>query len=454
MENKVTKTDKISAFICMGILIIACFSIILMMFTRVIIVRKLGISNAFTLFLLAGNDELNKEGHIRKDIAWQDLYKFDHPDEESTTGTNSKKPDLIDEYKAVADSVKENINPYVTSYFIGYNKEVELAKKYDEAIGWSFVSFGEYNGVSQMPDGYLVEYVEERSADEWSGSMTAFRDFVQSNGAGFLYVQLPYKVSEYEDTDISGYMDFSNQNADRLIEQLKKADVNVYDLRECIRDEGLDNHSLFYRTDGHWKTTTGLWGAKRILEYCNEKHGLSAETQRLDIEAFDQKVYEKWFLGAQGTKVTLSRAEPEDFILLYPKYDTRFHYVVPAMGIDEEGGYGIVYDMEQVEKKDYYNKNPYAACNYGDQPVQQIENLNTADDKKILIIHDSFGDCLIPAIALCEKEVHALDLRHFTGSVEEYIRQNKPDLVIVMYNAGIVCGEIDRGSHRSIADFR
>jgi hypothetical protein len=191
-----------------------------------------------------------------------------------------------------------------------------------------------------------------------------------------------------------------------------------------------------------------------MLSFCNDHYGWNADLSLLDPEQFDYVTYEDWFLGSQGKKVTLARCQPDDFTLIYPKYETRFHYYVPSKKIDAAGDYSIVYDMTQIETCNYYKSDPYHTCNYGDQPLIQIENQLTADDHKILIIHDSFGDCVISCLALAEKNVDSLDIRHFTGSVKSYIEENSPDLVIVMYNAENAAGEIDYTTHTDEFDFR
>ena len=457
MNQKVSKADKIVTGMCISIIIFVFLTAILMAFTRLVLVKRFGMKNAYTDFLFAGNDILNNgdefadpdKAHLTVEIDWKSLYPFKNEE-----GQIVEVETPIDRYKELVFKTEDRISPYVSKYIVGYDKVIELANDYDSLIGWNFVSYGEYNGISQMSDGYLTEFKENMDTDECADSLISFKDFVKIQGADFLYVQAPYKVSEYDDTDISGYVDFSNQNANKMISDVKASGVDVCDLREYIHDEGLHNHDMFYRTDHHWLTTSGLWGAQKILEYCNENYGFNANTGILDIDKFDQKVYEDWFLGSQGKKVTLARTEPDDFVLLYPKYETKFHYVVPARNIDEVGDYSICYDMEQIEEKNLYGKNPYGGCNYGDQPVLTIDNELEADDKKILIIHDSFGDCLISALALCEKRVDSLDIRAFNGSVETYIKETKPDVVMVMYNAGGVGGEIDWITHQSKFDFR
>ena len=164
-------------------------------------------------------------------------------------------------------------------------------------------------------------------------------------------------------------------------------------------------------------------------------------------------MYPEWFLGSQGKKVTLARTEPEDFTLLYPKYPTSFHFIVPAAGVDETSDYSVVYEMTEITVNDYYGKNPYAGCGYGEQPLVRIRNLENADNRRVLVLRDSFGNCLISGLALCEREIDALDLRLFSGSVISYIEQNKPDLVVALYSAASIGGAVNYHAHRDMFDF-
>ena len=110
--------------------------------------------------------------------------------------------------------------------------------------------------------------------------------------------------------------------------------------------------------------------------------------------------------------------------------------------------------MTEITVKDYYGKNPYSGCGYGEQPLVRIQNLENADNRRVLVLRDSFGDCLIPGLALCEREIDALDLRLFSGSVISYVEQNKPDLVVVLYSAASIGGAVNYHSHRDMFDFR
>jgi hypothetical protein len=235
---------------------------------------------------------------------------------------------------------------------------------------------------------------------------------------------------------------------------LDASGIDYYDIRETIHENNLNNHELFYKTDNHWLTTTGLWAAQNILSVINERYGWNTDTSLLDSNQFDYTVYKDWFLGSRGKKVTLARCQPDDFTLLYPKYETSFHYSVPNKEIDTVGDYSVVYDMSAIEVCDYYNIDPYLGCNYSNCPLIQIENMLTEDEHKILMIGDSFDNCVISCVALGVKNVDSIDLRYFSGSLKTYIKESNPDLVIVMYNPSQIGETIDYSIHSNTFDFR
>ena len=280
--------------------------------------------------------------------------------------------------------------------------------------------------------------IDTLAMERWQRDLDVFMNTVNELGANIIVQNAGNNLDEQK----------------RQIHYLGEKGIDVLDLRARIREENLRHHELFYRTDHHWLTTTGIWAAKEILDYCNTRYHFQAETERLLPEQFVQKVYPEWFLGSQGKKVTLARTEPDDFTLLYPKYPTLFHFIVPAAGVDETSDYSVVYDMTEITVKDYYGKNPYSGCGYGEQPLVRIQNLENADNRRVLVLRDSFGDCLIPGLALCEREIDALDLRLFSGSVISYVEQNKPDLVVVLYSAASIGGAVNYHSHRDMFDFR
>ena len=454
-ENKHNIYVRCACIAAVAIFMFFFATIIVRTLTRQILVKKLGMENSFTNIVLFDLKNLNNTdedtGNATVKIDWQSLYPFETgrqsvPDKAVTT------TGFADKYKERILSVEEKIETYVTDYLIWYKKIVELANKYKSIIQWDYASYAEYNGIVKLPDGHLTSYIEQRDTNSAADNMISFADYCKQNGINFIYIQAPYKISRIQDKGVSGVVDFSNQNADALIQRLKQANVDIYDLRDEIESEGLNHHSLFFRTDHHWLPETGLWASRHILDYLNQKYKYNTDSGALNESQFKIVLYPKWFLGSQGKKVTLAVTTPDDFSLLYPTYKTQMHFSIPDAEIDLDGDFSIVYDMKKVEKIDYYGRNPYGAYMYSDHALTRFENHLSKNNMRLLFIHDSFGDCVLPFVSIGVKYVDSLDLRHFTGSVMSFIEKNKPDAVIVLYNPNSI--KSDGDLHKAPFDFR
>lgn len=169
-------------------------------------------------------------------------------------------------------------------------------------------------------------------------------------------------------------------------------------------------------------------------------------------EKYVYKLYKEWFWGSHGKKITIAKTRPDDFKLIYPKVETKFHYVIPSLGIESIGDYSITYDIAQVEPKDYYGKASYNAYNYGDEAYISIDNLYAGNNKSILLIKDSFARCVVPFLALGCQHLDVIDLCLFTGSIKEFINQHSLDIVIILYSGRTE--RVELRSHEALFDFR
>ena len=456
------KSDKVFCSICLAILLFFFFSISVRFLTRQVLVKHFGISNALTSIVFfdiqflngdnavdAENAEMPEQRSSHVDIDWAALYPFSEAtliqkaagDEESEAREESNEKSAfalaVERLIQKIDSLEKYIEMYASDYLVGYHSMTELAKKYEKALNWNYVSYSEYNGVVEASDGYLITLQAKTNVQEHADSVKSLADYCLSAGIGFLYVNTPVKVCEETDIGISGVIDFSNQNADDFLAILRSKGISHYDLRIPLHDEGYDHHSMFFKTDHHWHPETGLWSAGKILSALNASYGFQADTSYADPNKYKKEVYPEWFLGSQGKKVTLSRAHPEDFTLLYPENETLLHYEVKSEGIDSDGDFSILYDMDCLREKNYY-QDPYLAYIYGNQPLERIENKLVDNGYHILVIHDSFGNCVIPFLAMGIQYVDAIDLRYFDGSLQTYIEAEHPDAVVVIYNSGML----------------
>lgn len=361
---------------------------------------------------------------VRKSIIinWEKLYPF----------SDGKIHTLPEKVETLRELVKRKFEEYTTKYIAGYYSIVEAAKKYEDIMRWNVAVVSGYNPVIKLHDGYLTSFTRSRDVTADAESVKRFADFCKGAGVEFMYINLPVKICPSEDKDISGILDFKNQNADKFLSLMKEAGVKYYDFRNIFHDTWKNHHEAFYTTDHHWKAETGLWAAGQVLKILRDDYGWPVKPENTAPEKFKYVKYPEWFLGSEGKKITLARTKADDFTMIYPEYPVEIHCEILAESIDITGNFSITYNMSQVASKDYYGLSPYHAYSYGDQALIKIKNMLTDDGIKILLIHDSFSDSVIPFLALGIQHTYAIDMRHFTGSIKKFIEMEKPNAVIVM----------------------
>ena len=335
-------------------------------------------------------------------------------------------------YEERVDALEAYIVDYATDYAPGYRTMVEAANRYDAILGWEIAGVESYNPVIMAEDNYFITCVARQDREQRAAEIAALRDYCASLGMAHLYVTTPNDTCRY-DEGISGVMDFYNQNADRLLSALHEAGVETLDLRDALHDAGMDHHKSFYQTDHHWLPETGRWAAGVIAERLNEDYGFSIDLAPFEPERWRAEVYEDWFLGSQGKKVTLARAKPEDFTLFYPEFDTRIHIEIPSLDVDKTGDFSVFYRYGAVATRDYYTQSPYSAYFYGDNALTRVHNELCENGKRVLVLGHSFDNCVLPFLALGVEYLDSIDPREFTGSLETFLTENRYDVVIELF---------------------
>ena len=426
---------------CLMVLVVFMSGIFLRLGTRQMLVKRLGMDNAFTQMVLFDRQELQvKEGDKKKnlDINWAAKYPFHEQQADSY-----QLGDFLRNMSGLKRSIKkleeEKIDKWCRDYLAFYSVLVEAGRGIDNVLAWDLMTPG--MDVYRLQDGYLTYSYRKLDMAEHIGAVAEFAQLVSQQGGRLLYVQSPGKTNPFGDRELDG-LDYANYNTDMLLQGLQARGVDVFDLRQDMyRDMGNEGwHKAFFRTDHHWLPSTALWAAEKLAARLHADYDVDVDFGHFSEADYDVVNYENYFLGSQGKKVTLAKTTAEDIALYYPKFSTAVRLEIPSLGIDTRGDFTIMYDMEMVKKRDFYGGNPYAAYGYGDMPEIKVHNFTNEHlrDKKILIIRDSMVDTVLPFLSMGLKDITLLDIRHFNGSVRRYVEDFKPDIVIVMYKPSYV----------------
>ena len=423
--------------ICFIILALSLLSITLVVSTRLILFERFGINNNYTRTILNCTNyfQVENDRQPRHSVDWLSLYPFQESIETDYYHTEKFSP--FGSITKIIEDSKNSVKCYTSEHLMFYKKISQLARFYENTVLWNYADSTEYNGIVRGHDNEPLNVTQPgKDLKIKAQNAVELSKFCRKLNIDYLYVNAPAKTCKYEDPDVSNVIDFSNQNADCFLSLLSSNSVKIYDLREKLHEEGYKHHTLFYHMDYHWITKTGLWASRQISSLLNENHGFSIDLSLLIPCNFTTTVYPKSVTGNMGKKMLIN-VEPDDFVLLTPKYQTSFHYNVKSIGIDADGDFSLLYDANHLPP----------GYIYGNQPLEIIENKLIENDSHILVVHDSFGNCVVPFLSLGVHRTDSIDLRCFTGSLRNYIETERPDIVITIYTA------IDLTADKSLFEF-
>lgn len=342
------------------------------------------------------------------------------------------------------------VNFYINDE-VDYNEwTVELGNKFETDINTNFYNKFEFinlngavrkllgqqemNGVVKLNNGYLsttYSYCNDEKLEEYANKVIDLNEYLKSKDIALLYAQTPYTVSKYDNQLPAGVTDYGNDNVDRFLNFLYQANVDVIDFREEMYKDGIDQYDMMYRTDHHWTTEAGLYACSKVEDYLTAKLNCEVDERISDINNYSVVNYEKWHLGSNGQRTGIYYAGIDDFHLLMPKFETK----IQGNGMEgtmEE----LIYNLSPLENKEYTSRYTYdyvlgnALGNY--------KNLDCKNDKKILIVTDSFGKCFNPYLIMGFGEVLTISNYESQRLSKEFIDECSPDAVILLYYPGMV----------------
>lgn len=458
--NTIEKGHALLARLLMLVLVVFMLLIGLRFGTRYILINRLGMDNAFTRLVMWDNWGLSQPGRVGGEVIevtdWEERYPFSVPAAQATRWAHRFR--WIDELqgwmKNRVGRVSAVIDLYANQHLMFRRHIVENANRYEQLIGWNLAGYSEYNNVVDYGEHYLTTFSSWVNVNGNVAAVGDLHDLLNSQGIPLLFVQLPNKISR-QDGSFNDVVDFYNDNANRLVEGIRGRGAQALDLRDNAEEQYQENyHALFFNTDHHWLPQTGLWAAGEIARVLNESFGYEIDLDLMKPDHFLYTVYKDWFLGSLGKKLTLARAVPDDFTLLTPNYPVDWTLHIPFIGLNERGGFNIIYDMSMVEPKDLYNKDPYGAYMHSgvdNGGFIQIRNHLVPERDRVLLISDSFSNAMLPFLALGVQSIDNVDLRHWEGSLQELIARNKYTMVVIAYSSLF---EIELNSGKSMYDFR
>ena len=308
----------------------------------------------------------------------------------------------------------EDFEKFLSDQTAGRNFWVGLSAYYNYAIG----NNGS-NGIYLCKDGYLVNDPEDMSGlsrnigfiEEFAEKSPVKPTVLIAPSTGYVCDNiLPAVHQEYKD----------DAEFDKMKAALPSADF--VDVRELFKDT-YDNgeQQIYYKTDHHW-TAKGAYTAYTAL------------ADSLGYTANPESAYEiTGYPGFYGTTYSSSGfwLTDSDTVEVWDSHvsDEKNPITVTITdGADTIGQEGMFF-LDHLEEDD-----KYPIYLDGNHPYTVIKNEAAASDEKLLVIKDSFAHSLVPFLADHFSEIIMVDLRYYSASVSELIKNEGIDRVLVLYS--------------------
>lgn len=457
-----TKIEKIYAIIVTAVLLLFFISVIVAYFRQ----HNLLDTDRGSLI----NEDVDETSETIT-VDWANLYPFQdennaYVEQELTqVETERQESGVLSSYKSIIDNLKYLIDYYTNHMIMGRSKMVLISSELRCFLG--ILSIHEDQEIIKMENGYLTFSEEKRTTQEIkeiADSLKEFNDFCIDNGTNFIYINAGSKVNPIDkQLNFNNVKrEFTNENGSALLNALQEQNIDTVDLREEAISAQLDWYGTYYMSDHHWKNTTALWAAGVTAKKLNDVYGFNYDMSYFSFDSYDISHYEDVFLGSQG-RILRDFSYIEDFDMVIPKYNTNYTIHVPIKELEITGEYSqslidkeLFGEILNYSKNDYLDKpDPYHVSRIrNDANTIVYNNLKTNNSgKKILIMQDSFGFFYAGYLASDVDEVDIIFPSSFTGSIRAYIKEMKPNVVILMYYEGNI-KPIDWTTHMSQFDMR
>ena len=196
--------------------------------------------------------------------------------------------------------------------------------------------------------------------------------------------------------------------------------VQVSDTLRAHKAEKLYNY-----TDHHWAGLGAYYAAKVLAQEAGVPFRPLSEYTRAEVKDYVGTMYS--FSGDPAVKNS-----PETFVYYMPPEGYEAEFITYKLSGSKTVG------ESAPEKRAFFRKYPDGAggayCVYmgGDTFTVKVTGTGGTPGRKILIVKDSFGNALVPALFGSFEEVHVTDFRYFPHGLLDYVRKNGiTDLVFV-----------------------
>lgn len=291
----------------------------------------------------------------------------------------------------------------------------------------------ESNGVYFGKDDYLLEHYDDTDFDakQMKKNIGALEKFVRraEKQAQVRVMMVPTKTWAMRDYLPAFAPTYDEQFFyDQLYDSFAGNEEVIVPVEKELLSQSQNGLSqIYYRTDHHWTTEGARIGYEAYLKSVSEnKNDVAARTAK---KAADVRICDD-FLGTTYAKVHQAGCADEIFIY-EPKAVLSVVYNMGERTTDS------LYEMDYLKEED-----KYSVFTGGNQAVIEITG-GEKNGKTLLLIKDSFANCMVPFLAEDYEKLVVIDLRQLNVGCDALFEMFMPTDVLILYNSAQFVQDIE-----------
>ena len=306
------------------------------------------------------------------------------------------------------------VNDYINDHFAFRNFYLKLNSWWEVSV----MGKKENNGVYIGKDGYLFEKFEYNDSEKENGNTNVetilnFANKMKEQNVPTYFVLVPNSIY-INSNKLPNNVEVPNQ--EEIINQIydEAENTNNINVIESLKKEN-KNKQLYFKTDHHINSD----GAYVIYrEYCKV-----ANIATKEIDNFNRVTVSNDFLGTFDSKAQLLNQQPDELFVYKNENNTNIKEAIyDKQTIDS------IFNEEYLKGKDKYS------YFLNGNNSRAIIKTNVNNDKKLLVIKDSYAHIMSQFLCQEYSEVHFLDPRYTNFDYVEYAKENGITDVLFLYN--------------------
>lgn len=282
-----------------------------------------------------------------------------------------------------------------------------------------------YNNFVKLNNGWIIKTSPINKDFKSVSYFEKLKSSIDNKELPFLFVLPPSKVHLVDSQLPKGVKDCSNENISNYITALQKHGFDYIDLRNVFINNPDEHYRLYLKSDHHWQPEYAFYAFQQTAIKLNDHYGFNIPERLFDYKNFEEKtvpVKERPYfsIGVNSQRKQLGRfyTQEDSYILLEPKFQTDATLEIPYLNVCIKGSSDKV-----------WRKSALAPLQKANNPSQQ---------KKIMLIYDSFGPPYFDYLSLACNELWSVDLRKIPDIdyLIKIINDFQPDILIILNSEG------------------